>query len=218
MMDARDIALQSTMPTVMVPFFGEFEPLAVPGNRILAARDGMWIEARRPGIYSRQQIALQERVTLPYGTVTVALETRFSHLGNTIREFIDDARRALPNEVAMALIWDDGTGKLERRTLEPVSSSPGHITYVRPDLEDGQHIVVDIHSHGCTPAFFSRTDNADDRGDVKIAIVVGNVDLPNPTVRARLCTLGHYCPLPLSEPESGSGSNNQGNDYVPAYP
>jgi len=197
-MDSRDIAVQSTMPAIMVPFFGEFEALAVPGNRILNAGDGIWIEARRPGIYSRQPIALQHNVAMPYGRVTATLETGFSHLGETVRTFVEFARHSLPNEVAMALIWDEATKKLVSQILEPVSSSPGHITYKRPDLAEGQHVVVDIHSHGTTDAFFSRTDNKDDRGDLKIAIVVGNVDQPNPTVKARLCTLGHYLPLSIS--------------------
>lgn len=201
-MDPRDIALQSTMPAVMVPLFGKFDPLATPGNRILNAKDGIWIEARRPGIYSRQPVALQNSVAMPYGTVTPTLETAFSNLGETISQFVEFARQSLPNEVAMALIWDDRTETLTGQVLEPVSSSPGHITYKRPDLTAGQHVVVDIHSHGCTRAFFSRTDNKDDRGDLKIAIVVGNVDQPNPTVEARLCTLGHYLPLSISLTES----------------
>ena len=202
-MDPRDIALQSTMPTVMVPLFGTFEPLATPGNRILCAKDGIWIEARRPGIYARQPIALQDSVAMPYGAVTPALETGFANLGETIRQFVEYAKQSMPNEVAMALIWDESTGALTGQVLEPVSSSPGHITYLRPDLTEGQHVVVDIHSHGSAPAFFSRTDNKDDRGDLKIAIVVGNVDQPNPTVKARLCTLGRYLPLPISIPENG---------------
>ena len=214
-MDPRDIALQSTMPAVMVPFFGEFETLAVPGNRILNARDGIWIEARRPGIYSRQPIALQNIVAMPYGAVTPTLETSFSHLGETVREFVEFARQAFPNEVAMALVWDEATKQLVSQILEPVSSSPGYITYKRPDLTEGQHVVVDIHSHGSCHAFFSRTDNNDDRGDLKIAIVVGNVDQPNPTVKARLCTLGHYLPLSISITGSDRRTH-EGEANVPA--
>lgn len=197
-MDPRDVALQTTMPAVVVPMFGEFVPLAVSGNRILNTRDGLWIEARRPGIYSRQQIAQQATVTVPFGTVTDSLEVPFSHLGGVLRQFIQMAREALPNEVAVALVWDEGTKQLVTEVLEPISNSPGHITYKRPELSEGQHVVVDIHSHGFSGAFFSRTDNNDDRGDLKIAIVVGNVDQANPTVRARLCTLGHYRPLAIS--------------------
>lgn len=39
-MDPRDAALQALTPTVMVPRFGEFEPLAQPGHRFLAGRTG----------------------------------------------------------------------------------------------------------------------------------------------------------------------------------
>ena len=209
-MDPRDIALQSTMPTVIVPLYGEFVPLAVSGNRILNAKDGMWIEARRPGIYSRQQIAIQNHVAMPYGTVAPALETRFSHLGNTLRQFIEVARNN-QNEIGMVLVWNDVTNALESHFLEAVSSSPSHILYKRPSLDEGKHVVVDIHSHGRHPAFFSRTDNKDDRGDLKIAIVVGNVDQPTPTVKARLCTLGHYLPLSISSVDSDE-RHYQGED------
>ena len=74
--DMRDVALQSLTPTVMVPLFGEFEMLASSGHRFLSAKDGLWIEARRPGIYSRQPIARQNIVAMPYGKVASCIEWR----------------------------------------------------------------------------------------------------------------------------------------------
>lgn len=215
-MDVRDMALQQTMPTVMVPLFGKFEPLATAGNRILAAKSGFWVEARRPGIYIRQPIALQKAVALPYGDVTAALETQFSHLGQMVQDFLQAAVKALPNEVAMALIWDDERKQLRTHALQPISSSSGHIHYERPVLESGQHVVMDIHSHGRSPAFFSRTDNKDDAGDIKIAVVVGNVDQPTPTVKARLCTLGLYQPLSIANSAS-DWRINHGETNASAY-
>ncbi len=216
-MDPRDFALQSTMPTVVVPMFGAFEPLAGSGNRLLVARDGVWIEAQRPGIYSRQKVAHQDTISVPYGTLTSTLTTKFSHLGNAIREFVVFARQSLPNEVGVALVWNEVTETLQHRVLKAIQSGPSHILYERPDLAIGEHVVVDIHSHGYSPAFFSRTDNKDDRGDLKIAVVVGNVDQPNPTVKGRLCTLGHYLPLPVSLEESGSRINQGETSNVAAY-
>lgn len=215
-MDVRDMVLQQTMPTVMVPLFGKFEPLATAGNRILAAKSGFWVEARRPGIYIRQPIALQKAVALPYGDVTATLETQFSHLGHVLQEFVETARKALPNEVALALIWDDESKQLQTHTLKPISSSSGHIHYDRPVLQSGQHVVMDIHSHGRSDAYFSRTDNKDDAGDIKIAVVVGNVDQPTPTVEARLCTLGLYQSLSLSFTES-AGRTQHGESNACAY-
>jgi PRTRC genetic system protein A len=211
-MDSRDVALQSTLPTVMVPMFGPFEPLANAGNRILMARDGLWVEARRHGIYTRQKIARQTAVALPYGAVAEVLETEFSFLGVVLRDFVQMARDALPNEIAMALVWNATTRDLQRRPLVALSQSMGHIKYERPEVSEDEHVVLDMHSHGDAPAFFSRTDNADDRGDVKIAVVIGNVNAINPTVVARLCVLGHFRPLPISLSEESLRINEGGTN------
>ena len=215
-MDSRDVALQSTLPTVMVPMFGPFEPLATPGNRILMARDGVWVEARRHGIYTRQKIAEQRTVAVPYGEVTEVLDTEFSGLGDVLREFVVEARKALPNECAMALVWNATTRTLRSRPLVALSQSAGHIKYERPEVSEDEHVVLDVHSHAAAPAFFSRTDNADDRGDVKVAVVVGNVHSSTPTVVARLCVLGHFRPLPIAIPEMGRRSN-EGGIYAAAH-
>lgn len=197
--DPRDVALQSVTPTVVVPLFGEFEPLQQRGRRILVANDGLWMEARQPGIYSRQRIAVLDSVALPYGTVAACIDLGCSQIPRSeLHKFVEYARAHMPDEVAMAMVWDDRTASLKTVVLEPISSSPGHIQYKRPDLDEHQHVVADIHSHGRSKAFFSRTDNEDDRGDMKIAIVVGNLDTPQPTVKARFCTYGHYQALNLT--------------------
>lgn len=51
---------------------------------------------------------------------------------------------------------------------------------------------MDCHSHGRHPAYFSSTDNQDDRHDVKMALVIGNCDRSNPSVAARLCAKGLF--------------------------
>jgi len=198
-MDPRDIALQTLTPTVMVPLFGEFVPYQGNGHRFLMAKDGAWIEARRPGIYSRQPLALQDKVAMPYGALAECVELACGQIPmQAVREFVEYARKMMPNEVAMALIWDDQKCKLSPVELKPKSNSVGHITYMRPDLESHQHVVVDIHSHGSADAFFSRTDNKDDRTDVKVAIVVGNLDQEQPSVVARVSTYGHFRPLNIN--------------------
>lgn len=60
-----------------------------------------------------------------------------------------------------------------------------------------QHIasaaVVEIHSHGVAPAFFSSTDNRDEQG-FRIYIVVGQVTT-HPQIAVRAGLRGHYVPL-----------------------
>ena len=59
-------------------------------------------------------------------------------------------------------------------------------------------MVVDIHSHGWAPAFFSSTDDADDRGAMKISLVLGNLDRARPSSAMRLCMAGLVQPVTMS--------------------
>ena len=56
-MDSRDVALQSVMPTVMVPRYSELEELATAGDRILMAANGVWLEVCRAWLYVRVLVA-----------------------------------------------------------------------------------------------------------------------------------------------------------------
>ena len=215
-MDPRDFALQHTMPTVMVPKFGAFEPLKNAGHRLLMASNGIWVEAKRPGIYSRQQLSNALPVVTPYGAMTDEVTLGFQKIGSYVQQFVDYARSNLPHEVAMALIYNENEETVRFVLLPATSSSNAHITYAYPELLAGEHVVMDIHSHAEAPAFFSSLDNADDRGDVKVAIVVGKVDSSNPQIKARLCTMGHYLPLPVSFTENGQRVQF-GGSHVPAH-
>ena len=51
--------------------------------------------------------------------------------------------------------------------------------------------MVDCHSHGHIPAFFSGEDDQDDLADdLKISFVFGSLDSDNPSVAMRLVGLG----------------------------
>lgn len=195
-MNPKDKALQTLTPTVMVPKFEELEPLQTIGHRFLAASDGMWMEIRRAWLYVRLPIAVQVGVPLPYGRLTPIVEMAFGKLPlQLLSEFTELAIAGLPNEVAGAIIWNEETGSMRLQPLEAVKAGPGHITYRTPILGAGEHVIVDLHSHGVLKAFFSRTDDTDDHGSVKIAGVVGNLDKPEHTYAFRLCALGLFIPI-----------------------
>jgi PRTRC genetic system protein A len=63
---------------------------------------------------------------------------------------------------------------------------------------DGEHIVVDVHSHGLHTAFFSAEDDADDAGAMKVSLVLGNLDQERPTSKMRLCMAGLVRPAYLN--------------------
>jgi len=196
-MDPRDVVLQTLTPTVMVPKFGAFKALETPGHRFLVAADGLWLEIRRAWLYARMPITTKRgSVPIPCGELTPCLELKFGKVPRALlSKFVEQAKADLPNESAAAIIWNERTEEMRLQPLEAVRAGPGHITFNQPSLEDGEHLVVDLHSHATTPAFFSGTDNRDDRTAIKVAGVVGDLDKQDPTYAFRLCALGTFITL-----------------------
>lgn len=112
--------------------------------------------------------------------------------------------RALPGRLVWSETADEGTGLGEAQPYLAIGT-PASLTYERPPSLPHYEPCIDLHSHGVTPAFFSGTDDADDRHDVKIAIVVGNLDQRVPTIYARLCVMGIFLPIPVRAAEVFEG-------------
>lgn len=193
-MDPRDHALQAVTPTVMAPRYGAFEALASNGHRFLAASDGLWLEVRRPWLYLRKRIAEQTMVAMPYGVLTEEMQFAERIPRHLIEEFLKEAARRCPSECAAWITWNESTGRWRLRHLEEQSASAEHVDVIRPALPDGEHLVLDLHSHGRDSAFFSPRDDRDDHGEYKIAGVVGHVDT-KPVLLLRLCAGGLFIPI-----------------------
>ncbi len=98
------------------------------------------------------------------------------------------ACRKLPNEAAYQFVID---GALPWRCICPEQvATPAGVDY----LNDGD-AVVDLHSHGVLPAFWSATDNCDECG-LRFYVVVGNLGEEFPTLRARVGVYGHHYDIP----------------------
>lgn len=195
-MNPGDMALQALTPTVMVPRFEAHAPLVPIGHRFLATADGLWMEIRRAWLYVCLPVALQDAVPMPYGTVKPVVEYTFGKVPKQLLdEFVEMAKAALPNEAAAAVIWDEATGNIRLQLLEANSVSPVHIDYKTAELDEGEHLVMDLHSHGHAHPHFSRMDDADDATAIRVAGVVGNLNKATPTYAFRLCVLGRVLPL-----------------------
>lgn len=205
-LDPRDAALQAHTPTVIAPLFGDLEPLQENGHRYIVARDGLWQEVLRPWIWLQHRVATSE-VPLPYGLMSSEMEhwLDIDDINNLIRQFIDLAGLAYPNECAAIGVYSEHDQSTELRVCTPESAGRGHIKYTRPTLHAGEHVAVDLHSHGEFPAFFSPQDDEDDAGEVKLSIVIGCVDKlrdlsPAQYMRlyseARWCLLSHFVGAP----------------------
>ncbi len=188
--DPRDRVLQLHTPAVMVPRFGPLPDMERHGHRYLVAADGLWLEAKRAWLHARVH-ASPSALALPFGAITPLMRFAFTDedLQHLVLRFLLDARAALPNEFAAWGVYEDGA--LQYAPLLATEASAGGITFLRPALAPEQHLAVDLHSHGMLPAFFSATDDADDTGEVKLAVVAGTLDR-EPTFATRLCLLGMF--------------------------
>lgn len=203
-LDPRDRILQGHTPAIMMPRYGTLAPLEKPGHRFIVAEDGVWLEAHRPWIHVRALLApAHEEHRMPFGRIAEdlgyggrELDAKYAFTNEDMQRvcslFLYDARRAMPDEFAAWAVWDERTRRLFYRAMVAREASPGGITFNRPQLEDHEHLAIDLHSHGTMEAFFSATDDADDRGEIKLSIVAGTLDGERATFAKRLCVLGLF--------------------------
>lgn len=198
--DPKDRIILAHAPLVAMPRHTNFPPLEQNGHRFIAAEDGLYIELERPWLHLVQIVA-ESAMPLPYGPVTDegrAFAFEEGDVTQLIAQFMVDARAALPAECAGWGVWHEDTQLLEYRPCISIAASVGGVDFHCPRLGDREHLAIDIHSHGALGAGFSPTDDHDDHGAVKLAIVVGNLDRDDPSIRMRLCALGLF--LNFAEP------------------
>jgi PRTRC genetic system protein A len=197
-MNAADSVLQRSFPTVMVPRREPVAPMTTVGERLLMAENGLFLEISRSWISIARRVAeVAPQVAIPYGRAKEYTELTCGRVPEElIGEFVAMARAAHPNETGAWIVWSAST---ERFRLVPVivlSHTSGSLHYERPHLQADEVLVVDCHSHGSHPAFFSATDNEDDKHDVKFSLVVGKCASRVPNFAFRLCAKGIFEDIP----------------------
>jgi PRTRC genetic system protein A len=194
-MNTIDSLLQTSFPSVMVPMRESVVALDRPGERLLIAADGVYLEVVRSWIRVVRRIAKYDFPTaIPYGRVEPATQQLCGPVPpQLIAEFRAMARKGYPIEIMAWIVWNASTDAFRIVQLEAESQGPGHIDgYQRPDLAEGEHLVVDCHSHGMNAAYFSSTDDEDDAFDVKFAFVLGECRSDRPSTAFRLCAKGVF--------------------------
>jgi|JI6StandDraft_1071083.scaffolds.fasta_scaffold166407_2 PRTRC genetic system protein A len=192
-MHKLDAILQNECPIVMVPLYGDLEPLAMNGHRFLAAKNGLFVDVRRPWLTLRMKFADSEGFHFPYGKVKPFMRFNFAGKGLTrmLHQFIAQAKETGGVETAAWLTYAPQAKTFLLSKLEYLEQGPGRVQYLRPTSSPDALPVVDCHSHASFPAFFSETDDQDDKDDdLKIAFVVGSLNEEKPTIAMRLVGLG----------------------------
>jgi PRTRC genetic system protein A len=193
-MNVLDMTLQRSFPTVMVPRSEPVAEMQAAGERLLMAENGVFLEIRRSWISLIRQIAqFHVRTAVPYGRVAESTRLLFDRIPpDLVGQFASMARRAHPNETGAWIVWSPATQAFRLAPVVIKSHGTDSLDYDPPALLGDEELVMDCHSHGAHPAYFSPTDNKDDRHDVKMALVIGNCDRPNPSIAARLCAKGLF--------------------------
>jgi PRTRC genetic system protein A len=190
MTDPRDAAVQATCPVRSVPRYGEL-PAHASGQRMLLAGNGLFVQMKTPWLDCTMRVA-EVGMRLPFGPLEETIAFAFGVIPvGLLERFIAEARSALPNETAGALMFNVRTGGLRLAMHEAVAAGPGHVSYRTDELPDDELLAVDLHSHGRLPAFWSAEDDRDDQG-VRVCGVFGNLDRERPTARFRLVLNGLF--------------------------
>lgn len=193
-----EASLRSELPLVEVGVYQALAPLTEPGARLLLTAHGLMLESCN-GVYRAVSSLgkLSTAMRLPYGAVQEGV-TPLDHaaIQATIgfaRDFLVQAQEQAPNETMMLVV--KAPGRAARRILPSFNETPNHLNYLdRAHMQDDERIILDIHSHGYAPAFFSEVDDIDDQrfhGDLKITCVVGRCDRPIFEQAQRWVSRGH---------------------------
>ncbi len=193
--DPRDIAICGATPMLMAPIFGELPAVEVGQHRFVAAKDGIYVQAKTKAL----DVCLKISSTppLPYGELKEHVKLAGGILPfEMFLNVIERASKAYPNEWAGVAIYNPETKSYGLHQPEIESVSAGHIQY-KTDAYDDECIAVDIHTHGAGKAYFSSTDDHSDKGGVYVAMVLGNLDKPESfSSCARIVVQGTFYNVP----------------------
>lgn len=190
-MNVDDFIAQQ-FPVHPVPSNGCITPTASDGVRYHVASNGLWREISLSWLHCMLPVATQEGLRIPYGLPRLAAELRLPVPGRSIwREFVELAKAAMPNECAGLIVWNVDTQSWRFETRRALSATSEFISYEEPHLGASDIKVVDLHSHGQHPAFFSPTDDQDDVGSIKLSVVFGNID-GDVTMASRLSLIDRF--------------------------
>lgn len=195
-MDPCDVALQSTCPVVAMPRYGLLQDMP-NGQRVIVAANGVFVQVKLDWLDCVQRLMpCLPGMRLPYGQAEERLAFSFGVLPiRLIEAFVEQGRRALPNEAAGALVYSRLTRSLRLVVCEALRSSPVRIDYRLPALADDETVAVDLHTHGHGAPFWSADDDRDDQG-IKVAGVFGCLHHDRPSAEFRLVLNGMYRALP----------------------
>lgn len=169
---------------------GMYYDYVLASNGLFIEAEGKLMAARVPVAFGevRGLVPLEPKVVLRYGRIP----QRFFDLA--MSTFLADKSK----ERYVAVTWNEEyhiivPEQAENKEELEQGVDKGHgcgagVSYLNPDS-----VMLDLHSHGKMPAFFSLQDNQDEKG-MKLYGVVGKLD-ETPIVKLRVGVYGYFHPV-----------------------
>jgi PRTRC genetic system protein A len=156
----------------------------------LLAGNGVFLNAKRPGLEVLIPVSITTIVGLPALIPYVHLAQRIPKC--LLLHALKLSLNQLPNEV---LFWFNAKQYWIMQVPRQIAC-PSSVIPMESLDEMGTSALVDLHSHGLLPPFFSKADNQDEQG-FRIYAVLGQID-KLPSIRVRVGVYGNYFDLPAS--------------------
>jgi len=189
--DALNQALLAATPVTAIAKYGKHEPLQESGNRFAVASNGLFVEVARPWLYALWPVA--EQFPVPFGAAHPVIKLRCGHIPAALLDMFEwQAKQAYPNETAGWITYNEHSKQFTYRPLKETRANRARVSYETPVLEEGEHLVLDLHSHGDFAAHFSAQDDMDDYGAYKVSAVLGRVGSDQQEWCVRLCMGGVF--------------------------
>ena len=156
----------------------------------IMAGNGVFLNARRAGLNVLIPVTNTRIAGLPRLHPYVNLSQRIPQC--LLLHALRLSQQQLPNEI---LFWFNSKDYWTMQVPQQFTG-PSRVFPLEALDEMGTSALVDLHSHGLLPPFFSRTDNQDEQG-FRIYAVLGEVD-KTPSIRVRVGVYSHYFDISAS--------------------
>ena len=156
----------------------------------ILAGNGVFLNAKRRGLDVLIPVCFTKIAGLPALTPYVNVARRVPEC--LLLHALKLSLNHLPDEI---LFWFNAKEYWTMQVPQQLASPTGVMPVESLD-EMGTSALVDLHSHGLLPPFFSRVDNQDEQG-FRIYAVLGEVDKA-PSIRVRVGVYSHYFNIPAS--------------------
>ena len=193
--DYRDQVLIGATPLLPMPIYGSLGALEPGRRRYIGAGNGIYVQSRSNAMSATVRLA---RTALPFGTLEPEIRLVGGLIPRAIYEEIQcQALLASPKEWAGLVYWREASSRYELVIPRVIEHSNAHIRYEAPTA-DRSHLVLDVHSHGELPAFFSSTDDlSDEQHGTYFAMVLGHCGADSRmTAVTRLVIDGQFFDIP----------------------